>query len=151
MIDGTILLSLNKNVKRIAMTSIDQLQPATKGDVVIYQHYYHKDKHKILPLSISLYQQGRLEGQRRIEGAEGITFAASWYVSKLPSELTRCRIQFDGQAELSYEMTILNAEFIDYLIEVININKEAKVVDFPQGFYRKLLKMDDTSPTATLS
>ena len=48
-------------------------------------------------------------------------------------------------------MTILNAEFIDYLIEVININKEAKVVDFPQGFYRKLLKMDDTSPTATLS
>jgi hypothetical protein len=98
-----------------------------------------------------LYQQGRLEGQRRIEGGEGITFAASWYVSKLPSELTRCRIQFDGQAELSYEMTILNAEFIDYLIEVINIKKDTKVVDFPQSFYRKLLKIDDSSPTATLS
>ena len=120
------------------MTSIDQLEPASKGDVMIYQPYYHKDKHKILPLSISLYQQGRLEGERRIEGANGITFAASWYVSKLPSEL-------------SYEMTILNAEFIDYLIEVINIKKETRVVDFPQGFYRKLLKMDDSSPTATLS
>lgn len=122
------------------MTSIDQLEPASKGDVMIYQPYYHKDKHKILPLSISLYQQGRLEGERRIEGSNGITFAASWYVSKLPSELTRCRIQFDGQAELSYEMTILNAEFIDYLIEVINIKKETKVVDFPRVFIENCLK-----------
>ena len=133
------------------MTAIDKLEPASKADVVVYLPYYHKDKHKVLPLSLSLYLQGRLEGQRRIEGSDGISFAASWYVSKLPSELTRCRIQFDGQADLSYEMTILNAEFIDYLIEVISINKETKIVDFPQGFYRKLLRFDDPPPTQTLS
>ncbi|MEB3310108.1 MAG: hypothetical protein VKJ02_07715 [Snowella sp.] len=129
------------------MSAIDKLQPASKADVVVYQPYYHKDKHKILPLAISLYIQGRLEGNRRIEGTDGIPFAASWYVSKLPSELTRCRIQFDGQAELSYEMTILNAEFVDYLIEVININKEFNAVDFPQSFYRKLLKFDEVAKT----
>jgi hypothetical protein len=133
------------------MTLLDKLEPAGKSDVVVYQPYYHKDKHKILPLSLSLYTQGRLEGYRRIEGSEGISFAASWYVSKLPSELTRCRIQFDGQADLSYEMTILNAEFIDYLIDVISISKETKIVDFPQSFYRKLLRFDAPPSEQTLS
>lgn len=127
------------------MSAIDKLEPASKADVMIYQPYYPKDKHKILPLAIGLYFQGRLEGNRRIEGGEAISFAASWYVSKLPSELTRCRIQFDGQAELSYEMTILNSEFVDYLIEVINISKEFNMVDFPQSFYRKLLKFDEVA------
>lgn len=131
------------------MAILDKLEPASKADVIVYQPYYHKDKHKVLPFSLSLYSQGRLGGHRRIEGSEGISFAASWYVSKLPSELTRCRIQFDGQADLSYEMTILNAEFIDYLIEVITISKETNIVDFPQSFYKKLLKFDDPPTAAT--
>ena len=99
------------------MLNINQLEPAGKGDVLVYLPYYsNKDKQKILPLALSLYNKGRLEGQRRIEGAAGISFVASWFVSKLPSELTRCRVQFESQAELSYEITILNSEFIDYLI-----------------------------------
>ena len=127
------------------MTSIDKIQPAPKAEVMIYQPYYHKDKHNLLPYAISLYSQGNLEGVRYIEGGKGVPFVASWYVSKLPSELTRCRLQFDGQAELSYEMTILNSEFIEYLIEAIKIYKERNSADFPQGFYRKLLQCEGSA------
>lgn len=127
------------------MTTIDQLEPAQKADIVIYQPYYNKDQHQILPYAISLYNQGHLEGKRRIEGTEGIPFVASWYISKLPSELTRCRLQFDAQAELSYEMTILNHEFINYLIGAIKIFQNIKSVDFNQSFYRKLLRFEGTA------
>lgn len=128
------------------MANLDKLEPANKADVLVYQPYYpSKDKQKLLPLALSLYNQGRLEGKRRIEAGDGISLAASWYVSKLPSELTRCRVQFEGQAELSYEITILNSEFIDYLIDLIFIFRESKEVDFPQAFYRKLLRFDEVA------
>lgn len=125
------------------MSSIDKLEPANKTDVGVYLPYYAKDKHNILPYAITLYQQGFLEGQRKIEASDDIAFVASWFVSKLPSELTRCRLQFDGQAELSYEVTISNAEFIDCLIDIIKSFRTSGSRDFPQGFYRKLLRFDD--------
>ncbi len=124
------------------MSTIEQLKPAGRADVVIYIPYYAKAKHDKLPHAIALYRQGSLEGQRQVEGGENIPFVASWYVSKLPSELTRCRLQFDSQAELSYEVTLSNSEFIDYLIDVIINFKRSKVTDFPGGFYRKLLRFE---------
>ena len=127
------------------MTSIEDIQPASKSKVMIYQPYYPKDKHKVLPYAISLYDLGHLEGTRRIEGGKGIPFVASWYISKLPSEITRCRIQFDGQADLSYEITILNAEFIDYLISALKTSQQGQTADFPQGFYRKLLQCEESA------
>lgn len=126
------------------MSTIAKLEPASKADVLVYMPYYPKDKHALLPYALTLYQQGFLEGQRQIENTESIPFVASWYVSKLPSELTRCRMQFEGQADLSYEVTILNAEFIDYLIEVIKTFKALGSADFPQGFYRKLLRFEES-------
>jgi hypothetical protein len=69
--------------------SIEQLKPAEQGAVAVYMPYYQGAKRNMLPLAISLYQQGELEGQRKIEGGESIPFVATWYVSKLPSELTR--------------------------------------------------------------
>lgn len=125
------------------MPSIEKLEPANKADVVVYMPYYPKDKHSILPYAINLYHQGSLEGRRRIESSEGIPFVASWYVSKLPSELTRCRLQFEGQSDFSYEMTIMNAEFIEYLIEAIKTFKQLGSADFSQGFYRKLLRSEE--------
>ncbi|TRV42350.1 MAG: hypothetical protein EWV53_15225 [Microcystis panniformis Mp_MB_F_20051200_S9] len=124
------------------MPTIEQLEPANKADVLVYMPYYTKDKHSILPYAITLYRGGSLEGRRRIENSEGIPFVASWYVSKLPSELTRCRLQFEGQADLSYEMTILNAELIEYLIGAIKTFKQLGSADFSQGFYRKLLQFE---------
>jgi hypothetical protein len=123
--------------------SIDQLQPAEKGAVGIYMPYYQGAKRNMLPLAISLYQQGSLEGNRKIEGGESIPFVATWYVSQLPSELTRCRLQFDGNAELSYEVMMANSEFINYLIEVIINFKSNKNVDFSQPFYRRLLRLEE--------
>ncbi|HHP7232279.1 MAG TPA: type IV pilus biogenesis protein EbsA [Xenococcaceae cyanobacterium] len=124
------------------MSIIESLKPAGRADVVIYMPYYSKNKHNWLPYAISLYQTGSLEGHRIIEGGESIPFVASWYVSKLPSELTRCRLQFDGQAELSYEVTLANSEFIDYLIDVIMNFKRSHLTDFPSSFYRKLLRFE---------
>jgi hypothetical protein len=125
------------------MSTIEQLQPAGKSDVVVYMPYYAKNKHNWLPYAITLYRQGSLEGSRHIEGGESIPFIATWFVSRLPSELTRCRLQFDGQADLSYEITISNSEFIDYLIDVVNNFKTVRLTDFPRGFYRKLLRFDE--------
>ncbi|NJL82354.1 MAG: hypothetical protein HC890_04215 [Chloroflexaceae bacterium] len=124
------------------MTPLDKLQPANNADVVIYTPYYSKDKHRLLPLALSLYQQGNVQGQRSIEGNENIPFLANWFVSKLPSELTLCRIQFDGQLELSYEATFANSEFVDYLIELLISFERARIPDFPRAFYRKLLRLD---------
>lgn len=122
------------------MAALNQLNPADKADVKIYQPYYAKDKHAALPYALSLYAQGYLEGEREIEGGNSIPFVASWYVSKLPSELTRCRLQFDGQADLSYEVTLDNAEFVDYLINALIKFKSSGAADFPRNFYRKLLR-----------
>jgi len=123
--------------------SIDKLQPANPRDVNVYTPYYQGRKRSALPYAISLYKAGNLEGSRRIEGGESIPFVATWNVSMLPADLTRCRIQFDGEADLNYEMTLANFEFIDFLIDVLFNVKTAKITDFSQAFYRKLLRYDD--------
>lgn len=125
------------------MASLEKLQPASQRDVSVYMPYYQGNKRNALPLAISLYQQGSIEGTRKIEGGKGIPFVASWSVSPLPADLTRCRIQFDGSAELSYEIVMANFEFINFLIEVLFTFKRLRTIDFSQPFYRKLLRMDD--------
>ncbi len=124
--------------------SLEQLQPAPNNQVGVYVPYYPQAaKRNILPLAISLYQKGSLEGKRKIEGGDSIPFIATWNVSTLPADLTRCRIQFDGNAELSYELMMANFEFVDFLIEVIMNFKRARLADFSQSFYRKLLRLDE--------
>jgi hypothetical protein len=123
--------------------SLEKLQPANPRDVSVYAPYYQGRKKSALPLAITLYQMGNLEGIRKIEGGESIPFVASWNVSALPSELTRCRMQFDGNADLNYELMLPNFEFIDFLIEVLFGFKRSRAADFSQAFYRKLLRLDD--------
>jgi hypothetical protein len=124
--------------------SLDQIQPAQPKDVNVYLPYY-KDvqKRNLLPLAISLYQQGNFEGTRSIEGGENIPFIATWNISTLPADLSRCAVQFDSNADLSYEITITNFEFIGFLIDVLTSYKRAGVADFSKLFYRKLLRLDD--------
>lgn len=124
--------------------SIEKLQPAPTQQVGVYVPYYPQaGKKQLLPFAISLYQKGALEGQRKIEGAESIPFIATWNISTLPADLCRCRIQFDGNAELSYEVMMANFEFVDFLIEVITNFKRNRLADFSQAFYRKLLRLED--------
>lgn len=124
--------------------TIEQLQPAPMQQVGVYVPYYPQtNKKQLLPLAISLYQKGALEGQRKIEGSESIPFIATWNVSTLPADLCRCRLQFDGNAELSYEIMMANFEFVDFLIEVVMNFRRTRLADFSQSFYRKLLKLED--------
>ncbi len=123
--------------------TIDKIQPATQREVSVYMPYYQGNKRNILPYAIGLYQKGSLEGQRKIEGGSSIPFVATWNVSSLPADLTRCRLQFDGNAELSYEITMANSELVNFLIEVLMTFKRSKIADFSQTFYRKLLRLED--------
>jgi hypothetical protein len=124
--------------------SLDLIQPAPPKDVNVYLPYY-KDaqKRSLLPLAISLYQLGNFEGTRTIEGGDNIPFLATWNISTLPADLSRCSVQFAGIAELSYEITMTNFEFIGYLIEVLTSFKRGRMPDFPKQFYRSLLRIDE--------
>jgi hypothetical protein len=130
-------------MEKTSRLSIEQLQPADKREVGVYFPYYQGNRRTLLPYAISLYKRGNLEGERTIEGGESIPFLATWYVSSLPADLTRCRLQFDGNAELSYEVMMANFEFVNYLIDVVIQIKRGQVVDFAQGFYKKLMRYDD--------
>ncbi|MBD2313937.1 hypothetical protein H6G20_19905 [Desertifilum sp. FACHB-1129] len=123
--------------------AIDQIKPADQRVVGVYAPYYQGGKRNLLPYAISLYQNASLEGQRKIEGGESIPFLATWYVSNLPADMTRCRLQFDGNAELSYEVMMANYEFVDFLIELLTNYRRHHTTDFSQAFYRKLLRLDE--------
>ncbi|TVQ57441.1 MAG: hypothetical protein EA366_08505 [Spirulina sp. DLM2.Bin59] len=122
--------------------SIEEIQPAAKQDAMVYVPFFQGQKRRMLPKAIGIYQNGSLEGERLIEGGEGIPFVATWFVSKLPLESTRCRLQFDGNAELTYEVDMQNSEFVDHLIGVIMNYQRTHKADFSRAFYRKLLQMD---------
>jgi hypothetical protein len=123
--------------------SIEQLQPANQQQASVYLPYIQSAKRNFLPYALSLYQKGVLEGKRKIEGGESIPFVASWNVATLPSDLTRCCIQFDGNADLSYEVMMASFEFINFLIELMENYKRYRLTDFSQAFYRKLLRIEE--------
>ena len=123
--------------------SIQSIQPASKPEASVYLPYYQGKKRNALPYAIGLYKQGNIEGERAIEGTDSIPFLATWNVSMLPADLTRCRMQFDGDAELTYEITMANYEFVDYLISVVVAMNQNKTPDFDKAFYRKLLRVEE--------
>lgn len=123
--------------------SFEQLQPATQQQASVYLPYVQGSKRDFLRYAIGLYQKGVLEGKRKIEGSEHVPFVATWNIATLPSDLTRCRLQFDGDAELSYELMMASFEFINFLIELMENYKRYRVTDFSQAFYRKLLRVEE--------
>ena len=125
-------------------SSIKQLKPAEKPACMPYMPYYQGAKRELLPYGISLYKLASLEGERKIEGGESVPFVTSWNVATLPADLTRCSVQFGGDVDLGYEVTMASFEFIDFLIEVILNYKKRQVTDFSQTFYRKLLRYESS-------
>jgi hypothetical protein len=122
---------------------LSSLQPAPSRDVSMYLPYYQGARRDMLATAMTLYQHGNLEGERAIDGGASIPFLATWSVLPLPADLTRCRLQFSGDADLSYEVTLTNFEFVGFLIDVLMDYKRSKIADFSQIFYRKLLKLED--------
>jgi hypothetical protein len=124
-------------------TSFDKLQPVTQQQATVYLPYIQGGKRNLLPYAISLYQKGELEGNRKIEASDNVPFVATWNVATLPSDLTRCRIQFDSNYELTYEVMMASFEFISFLIELMENYKRNSITDFSKTFYRKLLRLED--------
>jgi hypothetical protein len=123
--------------------TFDEIKPVGKSDIGVYLPYYQGTKRNALPYAIGLYKRGNLEGERAIEEGESIPFIATWNVSTLPADLTRCRIQFDDDADLSYEITMATFEFVDYLFDIVVALRHQQPANFSKGFYRKLLRLDD--------
>ena len=119
-----------------------ELKAAAPQEVSIYMPYYREpNKRQILPYAISLYKQGEITGERHIEGSAAISFMAVWRVANLPSDLALCRLTFDGDADMSYEITLENSEFVGYLIDVVSSIRDRGYVDFSQAFYSKLFRI----------
>jgi hypothetical protein len=123
-------------------TSLDRIKGAPRSEVMIYMPYYAKNQQEILPMAITLYKRGSLEGERVIEGGDNIPFVVTWILSKLPSDITNCTVQFNGQADLSYQSSMSNSDLIKYLIYVLENYKNSKTIDFNQEFYRNLLNIE---------
>ena len=118
------------------------LKAAPPQEVSIYMPYYREpNKRQALPYAISLYKQGEIAGERHIEGSPAVSFMAAWRVANLPSDLALCRVTFEGDADMSYEMTLENSEFVGYLIDVVSSIRDKGYVDFPQIFYSKLFRL----------
>jgi len=131
-------------------SALSQLQPAPKDKVLLFQPYLPAGvKRETLPFALSLYLQGSLEGERYVDGGDGIPFVATWNVSDLPADLSRCRIMFQGDADLTYEMTLVNFEFVGFLVDLLIHYKRSQKVDFPQDFYRRLLNVADDKDKKT--
>ena len=122
--------------------SINQLKPAEKGEIAVYTPYYPEKRRRYLAHAISLYKQKSLEGARIIEGGENIPFVVTWNVSLLPADITRCRMQFDGNPELSYEVMMATYEYVDFLIDVLLNYHRTRIIDFSKNFYGKLLRYE---------
>ena len=123
--------------------SFPQLTPADEKEVKVYAPFCQEARRKFLPHAIALYKLKTLEGARKIEGGEDIPFVAVWNISSLPIDLTRCRVLFENNPDLSYEVTLQSSEFIGFLIEVLLGFQRTRSIDFSKTFYRKLMRLDD--------
>ncbi|MCS6782367.1 MAG: hypothetical protein RMI89_01065 [Gloeomargarita sp. SKYBB_i_bin120] len=129
---------------------LSQLEPAPKDQITLFQPYFPSgNKREILPFALSLYRLGNLEGERYIDGGDGIPFVATWNVSSMPLDLSRCQMQFEGNPDLTYDMVITNYEFVGFLVDLLIHYKRTQRVDFPQEFYRRLLNIatEEKKPT----
>ncbi len=123
--------------------SLQSIQPASKPEASVYLPYYQGKKRNALPYAIGLYKQGNIEGERTVEGTDSVPFLATWSISMLPADITRCQMQFDGDPDLTYEITMPNFEFIDFLISIVVAMNQNKTPDFDKVFYRKLLRIEE--------
>lgn len=127
------------------MNLFDEIIPATPDKVNLYAPYFMKSnaKRSILPKAITLYYKGGLEGRRIIQGEEPIPYVMNWVVQHLPGDLTRCSLIFDNNTDLAYDINLMNSELISFLIDWLIDLRDTNTPDFPQVFYRKLLRMED--------
>ncbi|WP_231621328.1 type IV pilus biogenesis protein EbsA [Synechococcus elongatus] len=109
----------------------------------LYTPYYSQaNRRRYLPYALSLYQGSSIEGSRAVEGGAPISFVATWTVTPLPADMTRCHLQFNNDAELTYEILLPNHEFLEYLIDMLMGYQRMQKTDFPGAFYRRLLGYD---------
>lgn len=119
------------------------IQAAPTGDVVLYLPYCKRDQQQALPYGISLYKTGYIQGERQVEGSSPIAFSAFWKASTLPVDPIICTVIFTNEIneEYKYEIELQSLQLVNYLIELIILNRETQIVDFSQGFYVKLFRV----------
>jgi hypothetical protein len=126
-----------------------ELKAASAQELGMYGIYFSKqpaNKRENLTFGIDLFQQGELNGERQIENSPSIPFQATWKANSLPGTPVVCRVTFDNDADMIYELELdKTTSFIIYLIDVVILYKTKKVVDFPQDFYFELFRLSTKS------
>jgi hypothetical protein len=127
------------------MNLFDEIVPATPDKVNLYAPYFMKStaRRSILPKAIALYHKGGLEGERSIQGGEKIPYVMNWAIQNLPGDLTRCTVRFNENPDFTYEVNMMNAELIGFLIDWLTSLRDHNLRDFSQPFYQKLMRMED--------
>lgn len=122
-----------------------QLKTATTQDMGVYNVYFRKhspERQKNLTHGIALYQTGELQGERQIEYGQPIMFQATWKPVSFPEVPVVCRVSFNDDADLLYELEFAKAiDFIAHLTDVTSQYIAKNIVDFPQDFYFKLFRI----------
>ncbi len=119
-----------------------ELKQASPQEVQIYIPYYREPAKKTaLPYAIGLYKQGELQGERLVENAPPVPFAMTWRPTNLPSDPVLCKVTFEGNPEMTYEVSLQNSEFVSYLIDFVIGHREKQTLDLPSGFYFRLFRM----------
>ncbi len=120
-----------------------ELREAPPQEVLMYAPYAKDlERRAQLPYAIGLYKTGELVGERVIEGGINVPFVATWRVANTPLDFTLCKLIFDNQPELSYELQLVNNKFMDYLIDVVILYQKKQEIDFPIEFYSKLFRIE---------
>jgi hypothetical protein len=129
----------------VGMNFIDELAPASPDKVNLYAPYFIRaaTKRTLLPKAITLYYKGGLNGTRFVEGGEKIPFTMTWAIRDLPGDTTRCRVIFDENVDYTYEVSLVNSEFVSFLIDWLTNFRDSHQQDFPPLFYRKLFRVED--------
>jgi hypothetical protein len=119
-----------------------ELRQAPLQEVQNYLVWFREEhKKQALPYAIFLYNMGEMKGERPIEGCPSVPFTASWRVTSLPMDTNVCKVTFETPEDMTYEVQLVNHEFVNYLIEVTRIILTKGTPDFPQSFYSKLFRI----------
>jgi len=120
-----------------------ELKTASMQDVGMYNSYFFKSDKKVdLTYGIALFQQGVVQGERQIENSQPIAFQANWKTNSLPEGSMICQVSFDNDADLIYDLAFTKTHlFVSYLVDVVILYKNKKIIDFPQDFYFELFRL----------
>lgn len=91
---------------------------------------------KVLPL----LREGRLTGQRQLEGGQSHAFRLSWDPVRAPLSACRCDLSFPEEPSLRYSFQVPAHQLVKWLMDC---SMEAEAIDLPEPCWQWILLEQD--------